>query len=65
MRTCQRCKVEMIEGFDIKVEGAAYGIKVSDGNSFFARRIGKPKVAICPLCGEISFYIDRLEEIIR
>lgn len=63
MRICHRCGVEMTEGFDIKVENAGYGIKVAKGRGLFARRIEKPQVAICPLCGEISLYIERIEEI--
>jgi hypothetical protein len=53
----------MVEGFDIKVEGAGYGIKISDGTGIFAKRIEKPKVAICPECGEISLYIENINDI--
>ena len=28
MRKCLRCNAQMIENLDIKVEGAAYGIKI-------------------------------------
>lgn len=58
MRTCFRCSIEMVEGFDIKVDNTGYGIKISDGTGIFAKRIEKPKVAICPECGEISLYIE-------
>lgn len=62
MRNCHRCHQEMVEGFDIKIEGAGYGIKLSKGQGMFAKRIGKPQVAICPGCGEISlFLIDTME----
>ncbi len=63
MRTCHRCKKEMVEGFDIKVEGAGYGIKLSSGVGMFAKRIEKPKVAICPECGEISLSITNVSEV--
>lgn len=63
MRICPQCKCEMTEGFDIKVEGAGYGIKVSKGTGMFANRIEKPKVAICPKCGEISLYIENVDKI--
>jgi hypothetical protein len=53
----------MAEGFDLKVEGGAYGIKISDGTGVFAKRIEKPKVAICPKCGEISLYIENVDRI--
>lgn len=63
MRVCYRCSIEMVEGFDIKVEGGAYGIKISDGTGIFAKRIEKPKVTICPECGEISLYIENITDI--
>jgi hypothetical protein len=55
----------MIEGFDVTVEGAGYGIKIASGTGMFARRIDKPKVAICPWCGEISLYIENKDEILN
>lgn len=65
MRVCRNCKCNMIKGFDAKVEGGAYGIKISQGEGIFAKRLEKPKVAICPKCGEISFYIDNINEILQ
>lgn len=62
MRICHRCQIEMLEGFDVKVEQAGYGIKISKGTGIFAKRLEKPKVAICPQCGEISLYIENLDE---
>jgi hypothetical protein len=53
----------MIEGFDVKVEGAGYGIKIAKGTGIFAKRIEKPKVAICPKCGEISLYVENMDGI--
>ena len=63
MRICRQCECEMVEGFDIKVEGAGYGIKIASGTGIFANRIEKPKVAICPKCGEISLYIENIDKI--
>lgn len=63
MRICSQCQCEMLEGFDVKVEGAGYGIKISKGNGIFANRIEKPKVAICPKCGEISLYVENIDRI--
>ncbi len=64
MRICKQCNNKMVEGFDIKVENGAYGIKIANSDSLFAKRLGKPKVAICPKCGEISLYIENPEQII-
>ena len=67
MRICKQCDCEMLEGFDIKIEGKEYGIKISkDTGDFFGiftdSRI-KPKVAICPKCGEVSLYIENIEDL--
>ncbi len=35
---------------------------LSDENKLFGGRIGKPKVAICPKCGEVSIYIEDVEK---
>lgn len=66
MRKCLRCGSEMKEGCAIKVEGVGYGIVLSsDATKLFGGRMGKPNVAICPQCGEVSIYledVDKLEE---
>ena len=54
----------MEEGCAIKVERAGYGIVLStDEYKLFGDRIGKPKVAICPECGEVSIYIEDVEKL--
>ena len=64
MRTCLRCGSEMQENCAVKVEGAGYGIVLSNkADKLFGGRIGQPRVAICPQCGEVSIYLadtDRL-----
>jgi RNase P subunit RPR2 len=63
LRICKQCQEVMLEGFDIKVEGAGYGIKISKRTGVFSKKIEKPKVAICPKCGEVSLYIENIDEI--
>ncbi|MFI3230319.1 MAG: nucleic acid-binding protein [bacterium] len=64
MRNCIRCQVEMIEECDLKVEGAGYGLIVANNtNKIFADRIGKPSIAICPECGEISIYLENTDKL--
>ena len=64
MRKCLRCQTEMVENCAIKVEGAGYGIVMAaDSRRLFANRIGKPKVAICPNCGEVSIYVENVENL--
>lgn len=65
MRKCIRCQSEMVENCDIKVQGAGYGITIASSEKLFADRIGKPKVAICPNCGEISIYMENTEKLSR
>lgn len=33
-------------------------------NKLFSGRIGKPKVAICPKCGEVSIYVEDIEKLV-
>ena len=55
MRKCLRCGEEMKENCDLRVQGAGYGLVLAkDENKLFGGRVGKPKVAVCPRCGEIS-----------
>lgn len=62
MRKCLRCGTEMVEHCAIKVEGAGYGIVLAtDERKLFSPRIGNPKVAICPNCGELSLYMEHPE----
>ncbi len=64
MRNCIRCQAEMIEECDLKVEGAGYGLTISNNtNRIFADRIGKPSIAICPECGEISMYLKNTDKL--
>ncbi len=63
MRLCHRCQVEMKEGFDIKLENDLCGITVTESKKALAKRIERPKVAICPKCGEVSLYIENLARV--
>lgn len=56
-RRCLRCNVEMIEDFDVKVEGAGYGIKITQ-QGLFKDNLGKVQCAICPECGYMETYIE-------
>lgn len=35
----------------------------SDKNKLFGDRIGRPEVAICPKCGEVSVYMKDVEKL--
>lgn len=57
MRKCLRCNMEMKEDLDIKVEGAAYGLKVTQ-QGVFKDNLGKFKCAVSPECGYTEIYIQ-------
>ena len=62
MRSCLRCQTEMKDGFDLQVEGGAFGIRLVTKGRVFPKQVGKPKAAVCPNCGELSLYIENFEE---
>lgn len=55
-RRCPRCNIEMIEDYDIKVEGAGYGIKLTK-QGLLTANLGKILCAVCPECGYLETYI--------
>ena len=56
MRKCIRCEFEMRENYDVKVEGGAYGLKITK-QGIFKDNLGKVHVAVCPKCGYLEFYL--------
>lgn len=64
MRKCIRCNSAMVEGCGIKVKGAGYGIVLTDNkHKVWGGRMGEPKVAICPNCGEVSIYLEDVDKL--
>ncbi len=64
MRKCIRCNSVMMEGCGIKAQGAGYGIVLTDDeHKWWGGRMGVPKVAICPNCGEVSIYLDDVNKL--
>lgn len=57
MRKCIRCNAEMFEGLEIKIEGRADGLKVTE-YGIFKDSLGKLKCAVCPECGYTEPYIE-------
>lgn len=52
----------MLKDLDVKVEGSAYGIKVTE-QGLFKANLGKIKCAVCPECGHTETYIENLEKV--
>ena len=57
MRKCIRCECEMRENYDVKVEYGAYGLKITK-QGIFKDNLGKVRVAVCPECGYLEFYLE-------
>lgn len=62
MRMCIRCECAMIENFDVKVEGAAYGLKITQ-QGIFKDNLGKVHAAVCPSCGYLELYLEDVSKI--
>lgn len=62
MRKCIRCDIEMREDYDVKVEGAAYGLKVTKPG-IFKDNLGKLHCAVCPECGYVELYLEDTSKI--
>lgn len=56
MRKCIRCEGEMLEDYDVKVEWAAYGLKITE-LGILKDNLGKVYAAACPKCGYLEFYL--------
>lgn len=52
----------MIEGYSIREESEAAEIQLVESEELLAKRI-RPKVAVCPGCGEVSVYIENIEKL--
>ena len=57
MRKCIRCECEMIENDDVKVEGGAVGLIITE-QGVFKDNLGKVNVAVCPECGYLELYLE-------
>ena len=62
MRKCLRCNCNMIENYDAKVEGGAYGLKITK-QGIFKDNLGKVHAAVCPECGYLEFYLEDTKKI--
>ena len=62
MRKCLRCNSEMKEDYDVKVEGAAYGLKITKPD-IFKENLGKVHVAVCSNCGYLEFYLEETDKV--
>lgn len=52
----------MKENLEVKVEGAAYGLKITLPG-IFKENLGKVHCAVCPECGYIEFYLEDIKKV--
>ncbi len=57
-RDCLRCGTKMEKGYKLKLNYKVYDTIIAKSKGGPFSTIGKPKVSICPKCGEISMYMD-------
>lgn len=50
------------EDYQYKVDMQGYGIRITT-KGVFGTTVEKPKVAVCPKCGEVSLYIENFKSI--
>lgn len=62
MRKCLRCNSDMKEDYDVKVEGAAYGLKITKPG-IFKENLGKVHVVVCSNCGYLEFYLEETDKV--
>ncbi|GAA0086534.1 hypothetical protein UT300007_29740 [Clostridium sp. CTA-7] len=65
MRKCLRCDEVMIEDYMLKTENitSTASVVLGKGSGVLSDNKGKIKAAICPKCGEISIFFDKLDKI--
>lgn len=64
MRLCLRCKEEMLEDLEVKVEAQANGLKITEVG-IFKESLGKIKCVVCPNCGYVEPYIKKSKKLMQ
>ena len=65
MRKCLRCDEVMIDDYTLKTENftANASVLLAKGSGMLADTKGKVNAVVCPKCGEISLYFDKINKI--
>ena len=59
MRNCIRCGSPLREGYALRsADVHVHAMMIASSDSIFCSVVARPKAAICPNCGEVSFYIE-------
>ncbi|SHH20177.1 hypothetical protein [Clostridium grantii] len=60
MRVCKNCESKMVEGYKMKINTTTLFADMTIAKKGFSE---KPTVAVCPICGEISLYIEKIDKV--
>lgn len=60
MRVCKNCGSTMVEGYKVKINNTTLFANMTIAKKGFSE---KPAVAVCPDCGEISLYIEKIDKV--
>ena len=59
MRICERCGVQMLEGFS----SGSHGIRLTRDGLLDRTPVAELKYAVCPQCGKVEAYVEELDRI--
>lgn len=58
MKRCSKCQGELIEDLNVTAQGV-YEVAVSHKKRLLNPHRAKVKAALCPVCGDVTFYVDK------
>jgi len=58
MKTCSKCNCERVEDLEVTAQGV-YQVSISYKKRILSNHRGDVKAALCPNCGDVSFYLDQ------
>lgn len=61
MKQCLRCKADLSDDYILRAENNASGLRLTKKGGLTGVTIAKINVLVCPACGEVSLYVDKLD----
>ncbi|HZK70221.1 MAG TPA: hypothetical protein VFD03_01710 [Clostridia bacterium] len=58
MKSCSKCNCELVDDLEVTASGV-YEIGVSYKKRISSNHRGKVRATLCPMCGNVSFYLDK------
>jgi len=60
MNKCSRCNEELIKDLEVHAE-SSYQVEISYKKRISTAHRAKVKAAVCPVCGEVTLYLEEKE----